>query len=115
MTYLDPKTFLPSFYHKMYGNNIKFTGIDSQEDEDNKESLNERRIRNLENYNHNLASQMISLLSSMNDNIQSLASKLKDRGFTVEEAGQNREKAKLDDDKATISTFTNMDQGMEKV
>ncbi len=44
---------------------------------------------------------MISLLSLMNDNIQSLAGKLKDRGYLVEEGGQNREKARLDDDKAT--------------
>ncbi len=91
------------------------TGNDSQEDQENRESLNERRLRNLENYNHNLASQMISLLTLMNYNIQSLTSKLKDRGLLVEEGGQNRYKAKSEDNKATINTLTSMDQGMEKV
>ena len=42
-------------------------------------SLVERWIHNLENYNHNLVNQMISLLSSINNNIISLMGWIKDR------------------------------------
>ena len=68
----------------------------------------ERRVKNLENYNHNLASQMISLLSKINDNILSLLGELKDKGLLVGEEGQNRGKTRTDDDKATDSTFTSL-------
>ena len=47
-------------------------------------SLAERRI-NLENYNHNLSNQMISLLSSINNNVMSLTGWIKDRGMQEEE------------------------------
>ena len=60
----------------------------------NRLSLVEKRIQNLENYNHNLANQMLSLLSSINDNITSLMSWVKDRGGQEEETAKEREKAK---------------------
>jgi hypothetical protein len=93
----------------------KKTGTESQEDQDNRESLMERRIKNLENYNHNLASQMISLLGIINDNILSLSGNLKERNMLVEEEGQNRDKARLDEDKAMDSTFTTLEQDLVKV
>ena len=42
-------------------------------------SLAERRIHNLENYNHNLVNQVISLLNSINNNIIYLTIWIKDR------------------------------------
>ena len=93
----------------------KKIGTESQEDQDSRESLMERRIKNLVNYNHNLASQMISLLGMINDNILSLSGNLKDRNLLVEEEGQNRDKARSDEDKATDSTFTTLEQDLAKV
>lgn len=71
-------------------------------------------MKNLENYNHNLANQMISLLSSINDNILSLTSVLKDRGLLDGEDGKDRGRARSNDDKATNFTFTSLDQEIEK-
>lgn len=93
----------------------KKIGAESQEDQDRWESLMERRIKNLENYNHNLENQMISLLGSINDNILSLLGNLKDRNLLVEEDGQNRDKARSDEDKATDSTFTTLEQDLVNV
>lgn len=95
--------------------NKKKTDNENQEDQEDRDSLVERRIKNLENYNHNLANQMISLLNSINENILSLSSDLKDRGLLAGEDGKDREKAKMDDNKATDSTFTSLDQDKEKV
>ena len=69
-------------------------------------SLAEKRIQNLENYNHNLANQMLSLLCSINDNITSLMSWVKDREGQEEEIGKDREEAKS----AKDNTFPNQDQ-----
>ena len=65
----------------------------------------ERRVKNIENYNHNLASQMISLLALINDNILSLSGNLIDRNQLEEEEDQNRDKDRLDEDKATENTL----------
>ena len=67
-------------------------------------SLAERRIHNLENYNHNLANQMISLLSSINNNIISLTGWIKDRDKQEDEEGKDREEARLEDDTAKDNT-----------
>ena len=64
----------------------------------------ERRVKNIENYNHNLANQMISLLASINDNILSLSGNLRERNQLVEEEDQNRDKDRIDDDKAMDNT-----------
>ena len=80
-------------------------GEESQGDQNSWETLMERRVKNIENYNHNLASQMISLLASINDNILSLSGKLKDRNQLEEGFNQNRDKVRLEDDKATDSTM----------
>ena len=61
------------------------TGEESHGDQNNWETLMERRVKNIENYNHNLASQMISLLATINDNILSLSGKLKDRNQLEED------------------------------
>ena len=50
----------------------KQTSHERMKDQEEIYSLAERRILNLENYNHNQANQMISLLNSINDNILSL-------------------------------------------
>lgn len=47
-------------------------------------SLVEKIIQNLDNYNHNMENQMISILTSLNDNISSLARKMKARGLLLE-------------------------------
>ena len=73
-------------------------------------SLAERRINNLKNYNHNLSNQMISLLSSINNNIMSLTGWIKDRGMQEEEDGKDREKARLEDDSAKDNINTGLDQ-----
>ena len=81
------------------------TGEESHGDQNNWESLMERRVKNIENYNHNLASQMITLLATINDNILSLLGKSKDRDQQEEGGNQNREKDRKDDDKPTGSTI----------
>ena len=81
------------------------TGEDRQGDQNNWETLMERRVKNIENYNHNLASQMISLLATINDNILSLSGNCKDRNQQEEGGNQNRDKDRMDDDKTTVSTM----------
>lgn len=93
---------------QLEGNKKKIDN-ENQEDQEDRDSLVERRIKNLENYNHNLANQMISLLNSINDNILSLSGDLKDRGMLAGEDGKDKGKARSDDDKATNSTFTSLD------
>ena len=83
----------------------KKIGEDSQGDRNSWETLMERRVKNIENYNHNLASQMISLLASINDNILSLSGNLIDRNQLEDEEDQNRDKDRLDEDKATDNTL----------
>ena len=65
----------------------------------------ERRVKNIENYNHNTASQIITLLASINDNILSLSGNLIDRNQLEEKDDQNRDKVRLDEDKAEDSTL----------
>ena len=54
------------------------TGLEKGKDQDERLSMVERIILNLENYNHNLSNQMISLLNLINENILSLTGWLKD-------------------------------------
>ena len=77
----------------------------------NRLSLVEKRIQNLENYNHNLANQMLSLLCSINDNITSLTSQVKDREGQEDEIGKDSEEAKSEKD----NTFPILDQVDQKV
>ena len=83
----------------------KKIGEENQGDWNSWETLMERRVKNIENYNHNLASQMISLLASINDNILSLSGNRIDRNQLEEEEDQNRDKDRLDEDKAKDSTL----------
>ena len=92
----------------------KEIGLDKEIDQEEIYSLAKRRILNLENYNHNLANQMISLLNSINGNILSLTSFLKDRGFLGEEDGKDRGKARSKDEMAMDITYTSMDQEVHK-
>ena len=78
-------------------------------DSANRLGLVERRINNLENYNHNLSNQMISLLSSINKNIMSLTDWIKDRGTQEEEEGKDREKARPKEDSAKVNIYTSQD------
>ena len=71
----------------------------------NRLSLAEKRIQNLENYNHNLVNHMFSLLSSINNNIISLTGWIKDRETQDEEKGKDREEAKMKDDFAKDNTI----------
>ena len=68
----------------------------------------------MENYNHNLVNQMISLLNSINDNILSLTGVLKDTGLLGEDEGKDKDKARFDDEMAIDITYTSLDQEVQK-
>ena len=68
----------------------------------------------MENYNHNLVNQMITLLNLMNDNIISLTCVLKDRGLLGKEDGNDRGRARSDDEMAIDITYTSRDQDVQK-
>ena len=68
-----------------------------------------KRIQNLENYNHNLANQMISILNSINDNISSLTGMLKARGLLDENEEKDRERARMEEYVMTDITFSSLD------
>lgn len=87
---------------------------DNQKDQEDRISLAKRRIQNLENYNHNLVNQMISILNSINENILSLTGVLKARGLLDEDDDKDRGRDRTDEDVATDITFTSMDQDMQK-
>lgn len=72
--------------------------------------LVEKRIHNLENYNHNLANQMISILTSINDYIYSLSEKMKDRGFLQDNEENDRVRDRMDEVMTTDITSSNLDQ-----
>ena len=69
----------------------------------------EKRIQNLENYNHNLENQMISILNSINDNILSLTGMLKARGLLDENEEKDRERARMEEDVMMDITFSSLD------
>ena len=73
-----------------------------------------KRILNLENYNHNLANQMISILNSINDNILSLAGVLKPRGLLDENEEKDGGRARMEEDVTTDITFSSLDQEVQK-
>ena len=85
-----------------------------EKDQNDKISLIERRILDLENYNHNLSNQMISLLNLINDNILSLIGLIKDRGLLGNEEGKYRGKAKSNDETPTNITFSCLDQDVHR-
>ena len=68
----------------------------------------------MENYNHNLSNQMISLLNSINDNILSLTGVLKDRGLLGDEDGKDRGKARSKDESAMDITYTCPNQDVHR-
>ena len=74
----------------------------------------EKRILNLENYNHNLANHMISILNSINDNIFPLIGMLKARGLLDENEEKDRRRARIEEDVPNDSMFTSMDQDAQK-
>ena len=78
-------------------------------------SLAKKRIQNLENYNHNLANQMISILNSINDNILSLTTMLKSRGLLDESEDKDRERARMEEDVMIEITFSSLDQEGQKI
>ena len=73
-----------------------------------------KRILNLENYIHNLANQMISILNSINDNIMSLTGMLKARGLLDESEDRDRVRAKMEEDMSIEITFTSLDREAQK-
>lgn len=56
-----------------------------------------------------MAKQMISIPTSLNDNISSLARKLKAKGFLEENEEKDRAGDRVDDDITMDITFTNLD------
>ncbi len=85
-------------------NNRNEPSLRSQKNKEDRISLAEKRILNLENYNHNLANQMISILNSINDSII-----LKARGLLNESEDKDRERAKVEEDVAIEITFSSID------
>ena len=77
-------------------------------------SLAEKRIWNLENYNHNLVNQMISILTSINNNISSLAKMWKARGLLDENDEKDRARDKTEEDMTTNITFGSLDWTCQK-
>ena len=73
-------------------------------------SLGEKRIQNLENYNHNLPNQMVSILTFINDNISSLTRMLKARGLLDENKEKDRARDRMEEDMMTKITFSTLDQ-----
>ena len=71
----------------------------------------ERRIQDLENYNQILANHMISILNSINDNIQTLTGVLEARGVLEKKAGEESETARSAKDGANE---IKVDQDAEK-
>ena len=69
----------------------------------------EKRILNLENYNHNLENQMISILNSINEKIPSLTGVLKVKGLSDENKEKDRGKARMEEDVAIEIPFSSMD------
>ena len=57
---------------------------------------------------------MTSLLNSINDNILSLTSFLKDRGLLGDEDGKDRGKARSKDEMAMDITYTSLDQDVHR-
>ena len=94
--------------------NKKDLGQENQKDQEDRFSLAKRRIQNLENYNHSLANQMISLLNSINDNILSSIGVLKVRGLLDEDGDKDRGRARTNEDVAIDITFASMDQDTQK-
>ena len=94
--------------------NKKDLGQENQKDQEDRFSLAKRRIQNLENYNHSLANQMISLLNSINDNILSSIGVLKVRDLLDEDGDKDRGRARTNEDVAIDITFASMDQDTQK-
>lgn len=90
--------------------NKKELGQENQKDQEDRFNLIERRIQNLENYNHIMVNQMISLLNLINKNILSLIGVLKVRGLLDEDDDKDRGRARTDEDMVTDITFTSMGQ-----
>ena len=90
------------------------TGSEKGEDQDERLSLAKRRILNLENYNHNMSNQMISLLNSINDNVLSLTSLITDRSLLGNEEGKDRGKARSKDETTTDITYSCLDQEVHR-
>ena len=57
---------------------------------------------------------MISLLSSITNNIISLMGWIKDRDMQDDEEGKNREEARLEDDSAKDNTTPDQDQEVQR-
>ena len=86
----------------------------NQKDQEDRFSLAEKRILDLENYNHNLENKMISIINSINDNILSLTGVLIARGMMGEDEDKDRGRVRTDEEVSTNITFTRMDQDAYK-
>lgn len=95
-------------------NNRKEPDPGSQKNKEDRISLSKQRILNLEQYNHNLVNQMISILNSINDNILFLTGMLKVKGLLDESEDKDRERARVEEDAVTKITFNNLDREAQK-
>jgi hypothetical protein len=85
-------------------------GLEKGTDQEDSYSLMERSIHNLENYNHNVSSQMIFLLNVINNKILSITDWLKDRGLQGDVDDKDRVKSRSKDDNTTGIIFSTQDQ-----
>ena len=90
--------------------NRKESSLENQKDQEDQFNLAKKRILNLENYNHNMANQMISILNSINDKILSLTWVLKARGMLDENEEKDRGRERMEEDVATEITFNSLDR-----
>lgn len=76
--------------------------------------LFEKRMQNLETFNHNMANQMLTILNSLNENIISLGDKLKSRGFIMEKDWKDNDEDKMEEDTIMDITQSHLDWSCEK-
>lgn len=69
----------------------------------------EKRIHNLETYNHSMANQMISIMNCLNENIITLTGKLKARGVVVENEENDKGEDRMEEDTIMYITQSHLD------
>lgn len=70
----------------------------------------EKRMQNMDTLNHNMANQMLTILSSLNENLSSLGHKLKARGFVMEKDGKDNDEDMMEEDTIIDITQSHLDQ-----
>ena len=72
------------------------------------------RMKNMENFNINMANQMLKILNFLNDYIVSLYGMLKAKEFVVDEEGNSIEEDRMEEDTITDIIQSHKDQSYVK-